>query len=438
MRPKVEGPPPRLRVSILTHGCKLNQSDSDALARGFQDAGYSVVGPSDQADVYVLNTCTVTHVADRKARRTLRSLRRRNPSALVAATGCYVQRAPDALTAMPEVDLVAGNDGKDHLVEMVRSARSGPAPDAPPVPGQADPPVPPPAARCRAMVKIQEGCDQVCAYCIVPKVRGRERSIPPGDILATVRRRARQGYKEAVLTGTQLGSYGFDIPGTSLRDLLRLLLRESGMERLRVSSLQPQELTDGLLETWQDRRLCPHFHMPLQSGSDRVLKAMRRRYTAREYADAVARVRGAAPDAAITADVIVGFPGEDEDDFRQSMDLAKEAAFAGIHVFPYSPRPGTSAAYLRPRVDASAIGRRMAMMLDLARAQAHAFRAAALGSVRPVLWERVSVRGGRAVLAGLTDNYLKVVAHGPPSLVNSVSLARLSAHAGEELLAEVV
>ena len=448
---------PEKRVSILTHGCKLNQSDSDTLARGFQDAGYSIVGPSEQADVYVVNTCTVTHVADRKARRALRSARRRDPSALVVATGCYAQRAPDALASMPEVDLVAGNRDKDRLVEMVRHAGSGPAPDGPDVIGQTVPAASiirrgdqarrgdgarqgdraRRGARCRAMVKIQEGCDQVCAYCIVPTVRGRERSIPPGDILETVRRRVGEGFKEVVLTGTQLGTYGFDIPGTSLRDMLGMLLRESGVDRLRVSSLQPQELTRGLLELWRDRRLCPHFHMPLQSGSDRVLKRMRRRYTAREYADAVERVRSAAPDASITADVIVGFPGEDEDDFRQSMSLVKQVGFADLHVFPYSARPGTSAAYMGPRVDAATVGRRMSEMLALARAQGDDFRTASLGSVRPVLWERSSLREGRPMLVGLTDNYLRVVAEGPVSLVNSVTPARLTGRLGEELVGDV-
>ena len=425
-------------MSILTHGCKLNQSDSDTLARGFQDAGYSVVGPSDEADVYVVNTCTVTHVADRKARGALRSARRRDPSALVVATGCYAQRAPDALAAMPEVDLVAGNRDKVRLVEMVRRARSGTTTDGPGAIGQAAPAVAHRGARCRAMVKIQEGCDQVCAYCIVPTVRGRERSIPPEDILETVRQRVDQGFKEVVLTGTQLGSYGFDIPGTCLRDMLCLVLQESGVERLRVSSLQPQELTGGLLDLWRDRRLCPHFHMPLQSGSDRVLKAMRRRYTARKYAGAAERVRRAVPGASITADVIVGFPGEDENDFRQSMSLAKVIGFAGIHVFPYSPRPGTSAAYMGPRVDAPTMGRRMSEMLALARVQGADFRTASLGSVRPVLWERSSLREGRPRLVGLTDNYLKVVAEGPPSLVNSVTPARLTGQLGEELLGEVV
>ncbi|MCE2405769.1 MAG: tRNA (N(6)-L-threonylcarbamoyladenosine(37)-C(2))-methylthiotransferase MtaB [Dehalococcoidia bacterium] len=428
---------PEKRVSILTHGCKLNQSDSDTLARGFQDAGYSIVGPSDQADVYVVNTCTVTHVADRKARRALRSARKRDPSALVVATGCYAQRAPDALAAMPDVDLVAGNRDKDRLVEMVRGALSGPAPGGPDATGESAPSMARRGARCRAMVKIQEGCDQVCAYCIVPTVRGRERSIPPGDILETVRRRVGEDFKEVVLTGTQLGSYGFDIPGTSLRDMLYLLLEESGVDRLRVSSLQPQELTCGLLDLWWDRRLCPHFHMPLQSGSDRVLKRMRRRYTAREYADAVERVRSAAPDASITADVIVGFPGEDEDDFQQSMSLVKEVGFADLHVFPYSPRPGTSAAYMGPRIDAPTVGRRMSEMLALGRAQGADFRNASLGAVRPVLWERSSLREGRPMLVGLTDNYLRVVAEGPASLVNSVSPARLTGRLGEDMLGEV-
>ena len=424
-------------VYIRTHGCKLNQSDSDAIARRFQQEGYRVVGPSEPADVYVVNTCTVTHVADRKGRRALRSAHRRYPSAMVVATGCYAQRAPETLASMPEVDLVVGNRDKDRLVEMVLASRPSVTAPRTSLSEMAEKPDAWRHGRSRAMVKIQEGCNQVCSYCIVPKVRGRERSIPPGEILDVVRRRVQEGFKEVVLTGTQLGSYGFDIPGTCLRDMLALLLEESGVERLRVSSLQPQELTADLLDLWRDQRLCPHFHMPLQSGSDRVLKVMRRRYTAREYADTVARVRGMVAGAAVTTDVIVGFPGEDEDDFRESLKLARQIGFSSIHVFPYSLREGTSAAYMGLQVDEATKGRRMAEMLALAWAQESLFRRASLGSTRPVLWERYGLHDGRRQLVGLTDTYLRVFAEGDLSLVNRVTSARLVAEVGGELLAEV-
>ena len=274
-------------VSIQTLGCKLNQADSEELARRFVEAGYRVVGSSEWADVYVINSCTVTHVADSKARQAVRSAHRSNPGALVVATGCYAQRAPKELAAVQGVGMVVGNYDKSRLVEMVLESR-GDRTVACAV-GE-DPPNSLPTrahGRARAMVKIQEGCNQVCAYCIVPKVRGRERSIPPGEILRQVRLRVEEGYKEVVLTGTQLGSYGFDLDGVNLKALLELLLANTRAERFRVSSLQPQEITSDLLVLWDDRRLCPHFHMPLQSGSDQILKSMRRRYTAAQYAETV-------------------------------------------------------------------------------------------------------------------------------------------------------
>lgn len=425
-------------VAIQTHGCKLNQADSEALARRFAQAGYRVVDPSEPADIYIINTCTVTHVADSKARQALRVTHRQNPSALVVATGCYAQRAPTELAAVQGVGLVVGNSEKDRLVEMVLAARGDQL--VPCAVGQ-DPSLLPRGrgfGRTRAMVKIQEGCDQVCAYCIVPKVRGRERSIPPEVLLSQVRQRVEEGYKEVVLTGTQLGSYGFDLAGANLKGLLEHLLKESAVQRLRVSSLQPQEITWDLLELWDDPRLCPHFHMPLQSGSDYLLKRMRRRYTSAQYAGAVERVRASVPGVAITADVILGFPGEEEQHFQESLQFAKMMEFASMHVFPYSVRPGTSAAYMGPKVDERTKRRRMEEMLALAQEQASAFRRRSIGTTRQVLWERAEVREGRPVYLGLTDNYLKVHKEQDTPLLNQITSARLVAEVGESLLAKVL
>ena len=425
-------------VAIQTHGCKLNQADSETLARRFAVAGYRVVEPSEPADIIVVNTCTVTHVADSKARQALRSAHRRNhPSALVVATGCYAQRSPQEVASLKGVGLVVGNTDKDRLVEMVLAAKGDQAvacsvgEDPPPLTGSAN------GSRTRAMVKIQEGCNQICAYCIVPKVRGRERSIPPEALTQQVRRLVEEGHKEIVLTGTQLGSYGFDLEGVNLKGLVQELLGETRVERLRISSLQPQEVTDDFLELWSDRRLCPHFHMPLQSGSDSVLKRMRRRYTAAEYARAVERVRARVADVAITADVIVGFPGEDESHFKESLSMAEEIEFASMHVFPYSVRLGTSAAHMTPKVDAKVKRRRMEEMLALARRQASSFRHKSIHTIRRVLWERSEVRGGTKVHLGLTDNYLKVFTDQDLLLVNQVTSARIVAEVGEGLLARV-
>ena len=312
-------------VLIETHGCKLNQADSQALSRGFVRSGYRVVDSGQPADVYVLDTCSVTHLADRKARQALRAARRRNPDALIVATGCYAQREPEALESLPEVDLVLGNTQKARLVEEVVALRNDPL--TPCAVGQERDAEP--ARRTRATVKIQEGCNQVCAYCIVPRVRGRERSIPPDALLAQVLALEEEGFREVALTGTQLGSYGFDIPGAGLARLIEMLLNKTTIPRIRVSSVQPQEMGEDLLALWQDSRLCPHFHIPLQSGSDTVLRRMRRRYTTELFARTVERVRSSAPGASITTDVMVGFPGESESEFLETYRFCRAAIFPG-------------------------------------------------------------------------------------------------------------
>ncbi len=423
----------RPTVAIETHGCKLNQADSSALAWEFARAGFRLVAPEEPADVYVLNTCTVTHIADRKARHALRAARRRSPGATIVATGCYAQRAPQDLKAMEEVDLVIGNRDKATLVRQVAEWR-GEVP-VPCATGAEPEAFSPRIARTRAMVKIQEGCDQVCAYCIVPRVRGRERSIPPEDILAQIGRHVAQGYREVVLTGTQLGSYGFDIPGMDITRLVARILEGTDVARLRISSLQPQDITQGLLRLWADPRLCPHLHIPLQSGSDAVLRRMRRRYTARLYRETLDLVRQMVPDVAITTDVIVGFPGETEEEFEETLALCQQAAFAAMHVFPYSARPGTSAAHFGGQVPAEVKDRRVQRLLHLADAQAAGFRMALLGQVRPVLWEEARETDG--LWTGLTDNYVRVAARSQRPLANEVTPARLVRVVGETVYAEV-
>ena len=415
----IDGP----AVAIETHGCKLNQADSSALAWQFMEAGYRLVRNDDPADVYVVNTCTVTHVADRKGRHALRAARRRNPDATIVAAGCYSQRAPEELRRLEHVDLVFGNTDKGALVREVTEWRGEtPVPCA--VGEEADA-ISPRILRTRAMVKIQEGCNQVCAYCIVPKVRGRERSVPPGTIVGEINRYADRGYKEAVLTGTQLGSYGFDIPGMTLTTLIERILSETPIHRLRISSLQPQEIDPQLLGLWSDRRLCPHFHLPLQSGSDAVLKRMRRRYSAARYAETVDAIRRAVPGAAVTADAIVGFPGETDDEFEETYALCRSIGFADMHVFPYSVRPGTSAAHLGGHVHPDVKSKRMQSLLTLAETKALAFRQGLLGSVRAVLWEEAGGSGRSLEWTGLTDNYVRVLTHSVRPLTNQITPARL-------------
>ena len=420
------------KVAIHTHGCKLNQADSQVLARQFQEAGFTVVRSATQADVVILNSCTVTANSDSKARQYLRRARRANPDALVVATGCYAQRAKDELSAMEEVSLVLDNRQKETLVSTVAAKLNV-------VAGSSiqNAPVASPVGRSRAMVKIQEGCDQVCAYCIVPKVRGRERSIPPEEIIAEINGRSENGCREAVLTGTQLGTYGFDLPGIDLRDLIRRVLAETSIDRLRVSSLQAQEITHELLELWEDPRLCPHFHIPLQSGSDTILRSMRRRYDTARFAETVELVRKKIPDAGITTDTIVGFPGEGAREFAESYSFAMSVGFSDMHVFPYSIRPGTSAAHLDGQVEVIKKRERTGEMLELAATAVREFRLGSLGQTRPVLWEPGKGRDAGGIWSGLTDNYLRVKAQSDRDLGNVITDARLTGLDGDWVTGEV-
>ena len=418
-------------VAIHTHGCKLNQADSQVLARQFQEAGFTVVRSATQADVVVLNSCTVTATSDAKARQYLRRAHRANPDALVVATGCYVQRAKDDLLAMEAVSLVLDNRDKENLVSIVSAKLKVEPVRTVEIAPQAQ-------ARSRAMIKIQEGCDQVCAYCIVPKVRGRERSIAPESIIAELNGRVNTGCREAVLTGTQLGTYGFDLPGTNLRDLIARILAESAIDRLRVSSLQAHEITPDLLDLWQDPRLCPHFHIPLQSGSDSILRSMRRRYDTARFAATVQLVRETVPHAGITTDVIVGFPGEGVREFAESYSFAASIGFSGMHVFPYSIRPGTSAAYLDGQIDDVNKRERTGEMLELSAAAASEFRQGELGQTRPVLWEPANHRSSIGVWTGLTDNYLRVRAESGKDLGNVITGLRLIALDEDWVTGEIV
>ena len=420
------------KVAIHTHGCKLNQADSQVLVRQFQEAGFTMVKSAAQADVVVLNSCTVTANSDSKARQYLRRARRSNPDALVVATGCYAQRAKGDLSAMESVSLVLDNRDKPNLVATIANkleVESGSFAEnlAAPAPG-----------RSRAMVKIQEGCDQVCSYCIVPKVRGRERSIPPEEIIAQINERAKLGCREAVLTGTQLGTYGFDLPGIDLAGLLQQVLVETNINRLRISSLQAQEITPNLLGLWDDSRLCPHFHIPLQSGSDTILKSMRRRYDTARFAETIALVRKTIPGAGITTDIIIGFPGEGVREFAESYSFAASMGFSDMHVFPYSIRPGTSAAHLDNQVIDAQKKERSGEMLELAAASVKKFRQGALGQVRPVLWEPTQGKNCGGIWSGLTDNYVRVKANSGRDLSNLITDARLTGLDEDWVTGEVV
>jgi len=400
------------RVTLDTLGCKLNQAETESLARQLAAAGYELVDSVDEADVYILNTCTVTHIADRKSRNLLRQAHRRNSHIRLIAIGCYAERSHQELARIEGVDLVLGNDQKTQILSRLQAlgcfSSSSSASQS-----MYD------YGRNRSFVKIQDGCDNFCSYCIVPLVRSRVESVSVEKVVAEVKNLAADGVKEVVLTGTEIGAYHSH--GADLTGLLKRILAETGVIRLRLSSLQPQEITTELLEIWKDRRLCPHFHLSLQSGSDSVLRRMKRRYTLADYGRAVTLIRKAVPDAAITTDVIAGFPGETEAEFEESYDSYRQTGFARIHVFPYSRRPGTEAAEMPGQVSDRVKRGRVQQMLALAEESASSFRQCFLGKTMPVLWEKKS--GG--VWSGYTGNYIKVYARSRRDLANQLMPVKL-------------
>ena len=404
------------KIALDTVGCKLNQAETQLLAQQFAQAGYRLVSASGEADVYILNTCTVTHVADRKCRRLLRLAHGRNPDALVVAVGCYAERARQELAQIEGVDLVLDNSEKSHLLPLLEESGRLSSP----VYGQGSSIIAHADFRTRAFIKVHDGCNSFCSYCIVPLVRGREKSTPIDQVVADVRDRVAEGYKEVVLTGTEIGLYNYD--GISLRGLLQHILTETEVARLRLSSLQPQEIAPELIRLWRDNRLCRHFHLSLQSGSDGVLSRMKRRYTAGDYQRAVALIRTLVPQAAITTDIIVGFPGETEAEFEQSYELCRQMEFARIHVFSYSLRQGTQAAQMPHQVEAQIKKQRSQRMLTLAKESAQNFRRQFLGKTMPVLWEK---RSGDGVWSGLTDNYIRVYAKSDKDLTNRLLPVKL-------------
>jgi threonylcarbamoyladenosine tRNA methylthiotransferase MtaB len=411
-------------VSLITLGCKLNQADSELLAREFTAAGCCVVDRPVSADIFVINTCSVTHTADRKSRRLVRLARRLSPTSTVVLTGCYAETGGPDLATATGADLVLGNASKTQLVQQVIGSHTKQvhfAEELPVIERTAS------ALRTRAFLKIQEGCNDVCAFCIVPRTRGREQSTPIDDIVERVHQCEQEGVQEVVLTGTQLGAYGRDgNGGLSPRDVIRAVLAETSVPRIRFSSLQPQDITPELVSLWEDPRLCRHFHLALQSGSETVLRRMRRRYSATEYRSALVLIREAIPDVAVTTDVIVGFPGESDAEFDESHAFCEEAGFTALHVFPYSRRSGTTADKMHDHVTPDTKRTRMERMLALKGRLEDDFRRRYLGRRLAVLWETERSTGAASVWEGLTDNYLRVFTEAALPLHNRLTGVRIT------------
>jgi threonylcarbamoyladenosine tRNA methylthiotransferase MtaB len=404
----------KLTIVLDSLGCKLNQAEIQQLAAQFTQAGYRIVDSPEKADIYILNTCTVTHVADRKSRHLLRLARRCNPSVHLIAVGCYAHRAPQELATIDGVDLVLGNDRKMNLLKLLEDIDGLKNPSPATLTERREF-----GRRTRAFLRVQDGCRNFCAYCIVPYVRTREESLPVLDIISQIKEKIAAGFQEVVLTGTEIGDYYFE--GTNLAGLIGRLLVATTVPRLRLSSLQPHHISPRLIKLGRNPRLCPHFHLSLQSGSDAVLKRMKRRYNTVEYRQAVALIRASVPDVAITTDVIVGFPGEKDAEFKETLDFCREMQFARIHVFPFSPRSGTAAATMTGQIFESVKKERSRQMLSLSQENSKSFHTHFLGRTLEVLWEQSS--GG--VWSGLTGNYIRVYTRSHDDLGNRLLPVKL-------------
>jgi len=431
-----------MRVRLETLGCRLNISEIESLARGFVAAGHRVVGPGEQADVCVLNTCTVTGVAARKSRQVARHLKRTNPSAVMVVTGCYAELEPNQVDALG-VDMVVGNPEKDRIVELVTEhvQRAHPqlhVSESQPLTSDL-PHHLYPGARTRAFVKVQDGCDNRCTFCIVTVARGAGRSRPADEVVAEVQELVRAGYQEVVLSGVHLGCYGHDLrQRRGLYDLVRRLLEETDTLRLRLSSLEPWDLDEDFFALWENSRLGRHLHLPLQSGCDATLRRMARHTTTADFAELVHSARAAIPDLSVTTDIIVGFPGETETEFSASLAFVEAMAFAKLHIFRYSRRPGTAAASMPSQVSPQIVAERSRRMHALGDRLERAFRCRFLGRTMDVLWEMNEPNGVGSVWSGLTDNYLRVSAPGRPGLRNVVTPVRLVADAPGGLTGQIV
>ena len=390
----------KLNIEIETHGCKLNFADSQSIAKKFYSAGHNVFGGNEigHRDIYILNSCTVTHVADSKARQSIRKVKRSNPEAVTIMTGCYAERDKDKIKEINEVDLVITNQEKKDILKKVYDYFNEelveiPALDTYPLIG-----------RSRASIKIQEGCNQICSYCIIPYVRGREKSVEPNEIISKINNASRNNIKEVVLTGTQLGNYGFDLKNTDLKELIKQVLIKTSIERIRVSSLQPKEIDNELLDIWKSNdRLCPHFHLPLQSGSDQILKKMRRRYSSEEFIQITSLIKKYLPQASITTDVIVGFPSEKEEDFENTLYTINKSNLNNLHVFPYSVRPKTTAFYLKDHNSPEVIKSRSRELNRISKSITTKSMRNIIGKKRSILWE------GKNMNSGLTEDYYRVI-----------------------------
>ena len=412
------------RVAFYTLGCKVNQYETEAMLELFEKEGYEKAETEDYADVYVINTCTVTHMSDRKSRQYIRRMKKKNPDAIIAVVGCYSQVSPEEILSIDEVNLVMGTNDRKKIVEEVKkidaSRKVSTVDDIMKVKAFEEIEINKTNGKTRAFMKIQDGCDRYCSYCIIPYARGRVRSRDLESIVKEVENLAANGYKEVVLTGIHVASYGKDIKETDIKllDVIKQINDIEGIERIRLSSVEPILFTDEFVEAVSAMdKVCPHYHLSLQSGCDETLKRMKRRYTTEEYKTIVDRLRAAIPNVSITTDVIVGFPGETNEEFDKTYEFLKDIELTHMHIFKYSPRKGTPAATMENQVDPSTKHERSEKLLQLNEENFKKFGQKMLDKEFNVLFEQ---KVGDNKFEGLTENYVKVIVESDKDLSEQI------------------
>jgi len=417
-------------VAFHTLGCKVNHYETEAIWQLFKSAGYERVEFESMADVYVINTCTVTNTGDKKSRQVIRRAVRKNPDAVIAVTGCYAQTSPAEIMAIPGVDIVVGTQDRVKMLDYIEQYKEERKPinavgnimknrvyEELDVPAFTD--------RTRASLKIQEGCNNFCTFCIIPWARGLMRSRNPKEVIHQAQQLVEAGYKEIVLTGIHTGGYGEDMKDYNLAMLLRELEEQvEGLKRIRISSIEASQITDEVIEVLANsKKVVNHLHIPIQSGSDTVLKRMRRKYTMEFFADRLVKLKKALPNLAVTSDVIVGFPGETEEEFMDTYNFIKEHKFSELHVFPYSKRTGTPAARMDNQVDEEIKNERVHRLIELSNQLAKEYASQFEGEVLEVIPEEQLENG---LFEGYTDNYLKVQFEATEEMVGQIVKVKIT------------
>lgn len=425
-------------ISVLTLGCKVNQYESESMIESFISAGY-VMTDGDYADYYVINTCTVTSISDRKSRQFMRRARKANPDAVIAVVGCYSQVSPEQVEAIEEVNVVLGTHEKKDIVKYLEAATSSSkivqvgeimktkTYDEMSIEDTVD--------KTRVFMKIQDGCNQFCSYCIIPYARGPIRSREPENIINEGRRLASKGFKEIVLTGIHLSSYGLDIKNTSLIEIIEALNDIPGLERIRLGSLEPKIVTQDFVKRLKTlEKFCPHFHLSLQSGSDTVLSRMNRKYDVAMYAQAVELIHQNLDDASFTTDIIVGFPGETEVEFDETCDFVRQIGFSKVHIFKYSPREGTKAAVMKNQIHGEIKTNRSHALQEVCNEVENDCLNRYIGRTVSVLFEEMTE--GR--FEGLTRGYLRVSVATLENVVNTIKNVKITSVKNGKMYGELI